>query len=929
MQRDKADSTSSKPLRWHPPLGSLTDEIAGRLDGCQELINTVPVIFWQASAQTFQFTFVSSYAETLLGYPAQLWTEQPSFWKEHVYPEDSEWVVARRSRAAKERGEYDIEYRLVSSDGRALWVRELGRVVSRHNNGELAGVIVDLSQKRSAHEALGEGKRWLRQVIDTIPVQIWSGPADGALDFCNARWRTELGLNLEQLSGDGWQTMLHADDRDRVLKAWHESVVDGTLYEQQERHRMATGEYRWFLCRGVPLRDDEGQIVRWFGSNTDIDGQKRAEDELRKSERRWRAIFESSAVGIALLNDSLQFVTVNSAFEHMVGYSSDELHSRTCVELTVEEDRLHYHVLIDELLQGKRDRFEIEKRYRCKDGSLRWTRTSGSLVAGTTGKSRLWVAIVKDITDRKLLSDQLQRERDRLRLLLNLNNQFVPKLNIRSFFGALAESLREIEGWEYSAILLPESENRLQIHLVGGSTGALKEGTNVPIEGTIAGNVYRSGQPELFRLADLPPVAASFSDLNDWRESARAEGIEVGCNLPLLDDGRVFGVLVFHSRNTLESARADLPFLQELAKLVSNALHNALRYGELSESHERLVYEKNYIEDQIRTEFGFDSIVGRSKGLQDILTQVDAVAPTDTTALVLGETGTGKELIARAIHDRSLRRTRSFIKVDCSTIPGALMESELFGYEKGAFTGALTSKLGRVEAANSGTLFLDEVGDVPLELQTKLLRMLQDHAFERLGSNRTRRLDVRIVAATNRNLEKMVEEGKFREDLYYRLKVFPIVIPPLRERPEDIPALVRYYVRKYAQRMRKRIDAVPATAMKVFTQYPWPGNVRELQHFIERSVILTSGEVLHPPLGELEQVTHHRPTRSSAPFRTMEEIERESILHALRESHWVVGGPHGAASKLGLRRTTLASRMEKLGISRPHQWLDYPSSHES
>jgi formate hydrogenlyase transcriptional activator len=315
--------------------------------------------------------------------------------------------------------------------------------------------------------------------------------------------------------------------------------------------------------------------------------------------------------------------------------------------------------------------------------------------------------------------------------------------------------------------------------------------------------------------------------------------------------------------------------------------------------------------------------------LQDILTQVDAVAPTDTTALVLGETGTGKELIARAIHDRSLRRTRSFIKVDCSTIPGALMESELFGYEKGAFTGALTSKLGRVEAANSGTLFLDEVGDVPLELQTKLLRMLQDHAFERLGSNRTRRLDVRIVAATNRNLEKMVEEGKFREDLYYRLKVFPIVIPPLRERPEDIPALVRYYVRKYAQRMRKRIDAVPATAMKVFTQYPWPGNVRELQHFIERSVILTSGEVLHPPLGELEQVTHHRPTRSSAPVRTMEEIERESILHALRESHWVVGGPHGAASKLGLRRTTLASRMEKLGISRPHQWLDYPSSHES
>jgi formate hydrogenlyase transcriptional activator len=308
--------------------------------------------------------------------------------------------------------------------------------------------------------------------------------------------------------------------------------------------------------------------------------------------------------------------------------------------------------------------------------------------------------------------------------------------------------------------------------------------------------------------------------------------------------------------------------------------------------------------------------VGRSQALRHVLEQVEAVAPTDSAVLIRGETGTGKELVARAIHDRSLRHGRSLLKVDCSTIPGALMESELFGHEKGAFTGAITQKLGRVEAADGGTLFLDEVGDVPLQLQTKLLRVLQDHAFERLGSNKTRRIDVRIVAATNRDLESMVEKCEFREDLYYRLKVFPIVIPPLRERAEDIPLLVRHYVAKYAQRMRKHINTIPARAMRVFQSYGWPGNIRELQHFIERSVVLTSGDVLQAPLRELEQVIQDRPLKSATQIRTMEEIERESILEALRASNWMVGGPNGAAAKLGLKRTTLASRMERLNVSR-------------
>lgn len=292
------------------------------------------------------------------------------------------------------------------------------------------------------------------------------------------------------------------------------------------------------------------------------------------------------------------------------------------------------------------------------------------------------------------------------------------------------------------------------------------------------------------------------------------------------------------------------------------------------------------------------------------------LSPTDSAVLILGETGTGKELIARAIHDRSRRKDQAFVKVDCSAIPATLLESELFGHERGAFTGAIAQKLGRLEIADKGTLFLDEIGDLPPELQPKLLRVLQDRAFERLGSHRTVHLDVRVIAATNRDLDEMVSKGEFRADLYYRLKVFPIAIPPLRERPDDILPLVWHYVHKYAQRLKKTIDTIPAEAIAAFRRYPWPGNVRELQHFMERSVVLTSGSVLEAPVAALDHDTH-KPSGGAPPTnRTMEEIERQSILDALRESNWVVGGPMGAARRLGLKRTTLASRMERLGISR-------------
>ncbi len=388
--------------------------------------------------------------------------------------------------------------------------------------------------------------------------------------------------------------------------------------------------------------------------------------------------------------------------------------------------------------------------------------------------------------------------------------------------------------------------------------------------------------------------------------------------LPLVKGDCALGVLGFITRKDYELARNDLGFLKSLADLIAIALNNVLRYGEANETGERLANVKRYAEEPIRTEYNWEETVCASAELRNVQHQVETVAQTDSTVLILGETGTGKELVARAIHDHSARRHQAFIKVDCAAIPAALMESELFGHEKGAFTGAVARKLGRLEVADKGTLFFDEVSDLPLELQPKLLRFLQDRVFERVGSNQAHSLDVRVIAAANRDLQGMVDNKEFRSDLYYRLNVFPIEIPPLRERPEDIVPLVQHYVNRYAHRLKKRITKIPAEALETFKRYPWPGNVRELQHFMERVVILSSGSTLNAPLEGMKRFIAERQMafKPQSRHRTLEEIERESILGALREAHWVVGGPRGAAIKLGVKRTTLASRMQRLGISR-------------
>ena len=361
-------------------------------------------------------------------------------------------------------------------------------------------------------------------------------------------------------------------------------------------------------------------------------------------------------------------------------------------------------------------------------------------------------------------------------------------------------------------------------------------------------------------------------------------------------------------------SRDDLDFLRQVASQVALAVENALAYAQISDLKERLAQEKLYLEDEIRSELNFEEIVGNSEALRRVLKQVETVAPTDSSVLIYGETGTGKELIARAVHNLSPRSSNAFVKLNCAAIPTGLLESELFGHERGAFTGAITQRIGRFELANRGTVFLDEIGEIPLELQPKLLRVLQEREFERLGSTRTLRTDTRLVAATNRDLESMVSEQKFRADLFYRLNVFPIRVPPLRERPEDIPLLVRHFVQQFSRRSNKNIESISSDTMKALVRYDWPGNIRELQNVIERAVIVSAGSVLNVAIDDVRP-RGNAERGSGTDMRTMlEETERRQILNALEQSRWIVSGPNGAAAALGMKRSTLQSRMQKLGI---------------
>jgi formate hydrogenlyase transcriptional activator len=504
----------------------------------------------------------------------------------------------------------------------------------------------------------------------------------------------------------------------------------------------------------------------------------------------------------------------------------------------------------------------------------------------------------------------LARERDRLSLVLEINNAVVSHLELRGLLKAISACLGRVIPHDFASFCLYDPEiHQLRAHALDfpGNQDFVESGDPIPLEGTPEGLAFTTQQTVHVRRLSLTEFPAEIM------KRAEAEGLKSGCAVPLILHGRALGTLSIVSMQEDAFTDDDAKLLSRIGAQVALAAANSMAYQEISSLRDKLAKEKLYLEEEIQTSYNFEEIVGDSRALKLVLKEVQTVAATDSMVLILGETGSGKELVARALHNLSNRRERTFVKINCAAIPTGLLESELFGHEKGAFTGAIATKIGRFELADRGTIFLDEVGEIPLELQVKLLRVLQEQEFERLGSNRTIRVDARVIAATNRDLGLMVEEERFRSDLYYRLKVFPITVPPLRERPEDIPLLVRHFAQKFAQRMKKRIETIPSEAMKALQSYHWPGNVRELENFIERAVILTQGPDLIVSLAELKRAPGHTMNSGTT---TLEQAEREHILKALRESDWTIGGPAGAAAKLGMKRTTLQSKMQKLGISR-------------
>ena len=784
----------------------------------------------------------------------------------------------------------------------------------------------------------------------------------------------------------------------------------------------------------------------------------RTEEALRKIEERWRSVFENSAIGVALADLTGHLLAVNPTYQKMLGYTEEEFQTLSFLDFTHEDYVEHCEALAAELVEGKREQFQIEKQYRRKDGSPIWVRDNISLVPGTETIPRFIMALSEDITERKEAEEALQKSEERVRLILDSSAEGIFGCDPHGTCLFCNRAAVRLLGYDEPVELLGQNMHALEHHTRKDGTPFpidecpiylgfrenrgvhidddifwKKDGTSFPAEywshpmvrdgktvgavitffditerkkaeealrkseqrkrslleinNAIINNLTQEAlfasayeairrvvsfdraafllhQPEkktlkllsmdsdveseFFRLGkeyDLEETRVSAwvldrqesvvrGDLEKEQESAGdrrlvAEGIQSYCVVPLVAMGKSIGTFTLWSEAKNRYSEADAELLQEVANQVALAIANMKSYEEIAALKARFEKENVYLQEEIRTVHNFEEIVGNSTGLLELLRRVDQVAPTDSSVLIYGETGTGKELIARAIHDRSARKNRPLVKVNCSAISAGLVESELFGHVKGAFTGAFERRIGRFELANGGTIFLDEVGELPLETQVKLLRVLQEREFEPVGSNRSVRVDVRIIAATNRNLQQSISAGSFRSDLYYRLNVFPLEVPALRERSTDIPQLAMFFLSRYSRNLGKRMEGISAAATERLTHYSWPGNIRELQNVIERALILSRGPILELetdlisfPASEAlrdaapEVAAAAQPTGPSSSLKTLEEVERAHISAVLQQTRGVIEGASGAARTLGMHPNTLRHRMEKLGIKR-------------
>ena len=777
---------------------------------------------------------------------------------------------------------------------------------------------------------------------------------------------------------------------------------------------------------------------------------------------RWRSVFENSAIGVALADSNGRVLATNATYQKMLGYTESEFEGLSLLQITHEDYREHHWTLFKEMLEGKREQFQIEKQYCRKDGNLVWVRNNVSLVPLTENTPQFILKLSEDITERKLAEEALQLSEERARLILDSAAEGIFGCDSHGTCLFCNSAAVRLLGYDHSTDLLGKNMHVLEHHTRTDGTPFpieecpiyigfhenrgvhvdddifwKKDGTNFPVEywshplvrdGKTVGAVVtffdiserreaeitlrnseqrkrtlleinnaiinnltqealfasayeairpvvpfdraaflfyepesrtlklvsmsNADQSEFFRVGkkyklqeskisawvlehqqvvtrgDLKPEqnTSEETQLTPGESRLVAEGIQSYCVVPLVAMGKSIGTFTLWSEERNRYTQADAELLREIANQISIAISNMKSYEEIKALKGRLEKENVYLQEEIRTVHNFEEIVGSSPNLLELLRKVDQVAPTDSSVLIYGETGTGKELIARAIHDRSNRKDRPLVKVNCSAISAGLVESELFGHVKGAFTGAFERRIGRFELADGGTIFLDEVGELPLDTQVKLLRVLQEREFEPVGSNRSIRVDVRIICATNRSLQDSVREGTFRSDLYYRLNVFPLEVPPLRERRSDIPQLATFFLSRYARNLGKKIDGISAASKERLTNYSWPGNVRELQNVVERALILSNGPILELE-SELPKVSASTPDLTEgvtdvsldaghSALKTLHEVERAHILAVLQETHWVIEGSSGAAKTLDMHPNTLRHRMEKLGIKR-------------
>jgi formate hydrogenlyase transcriptional activator len=738
------------------------------------------------------------------------------------------------------------------------------------------------------------------QLFESSPDAILVAAADGQIRESNLQAERLFGYSRSELTGKTIEHLIPERFRKHHAQYRHDYQTNpqvrpmGTGLELFGKRRDGS-EFPVDIMLS-PVQTEGGPVV--LAVVRDITDRKQTQEALRRSEERFRLLVDGARdYAIFMLDPSGNVASWNPGAERIKGYRADEIVGQhfSCFysEEDIERGKPEYELQIAQT-EG---RYEEEGWRIRKDGSRFWANIIITALRNSTGDLIGFSKVTRDFTNRKKAEESLLHQLSKV-VLANFASQ--------QMLTVIADSVRHIVPFDYGTLALyDENAKRLRVQELSSYATNAKS-ILLTIEGTPDGWVF-SNRHALF----ISQIEA-FGFRPDGLAHFQSAGVRSGCWLPLSYEDRMIGTLFLGSKRESAFDSEDSDLLYQIANQIGAAVDHIYSRRHASELNEKLQKEKQYLEEELRTEYSFEEIIGESSGLKRVLKHVETVAPTDATVMILGDTGTGKELIARAIHNLSPRRDRTFVKLNCSAIPLGLLESELFGHEKGAFTGAIAQRVGRLELAHRGTLFLDEIGDLPLELQPKLLRALQEKEIERLGGRRTIPVDVRLIAATNRDLAKMVKEGQFRSDLYYRLRVFPIDIPPLQQRRGDIPMLVNYFVSKHARRMNKHIDTIPADVMAALTKWHWPGNVRELENFIERAVILTQGTSLRAPLAELEIAQEPE----SSTLSNLRITERDHILRVLREAKGAIGGPGGAAERLGLKRTTLNSKLKRLGIER-------------